>query len=234
MNSIGKFTVDLILYGVPLLFAVVLHEIAHGWIAYKRGDPTAMMMGRLTLNPLKHVDPVGTIIFPVFELIFFGRVFFGWAKPVPVNFLLLKNPKRDMVYVAAAGPGANLLQAIIYALLIKFFFFLEPTLGYYMRMPGFVNITDAPLLVKILLPLTQMAFFGVLINLFLAFFNLIPIPPLDGSRIIVGIGPPSIGRFFARIEPYGLTILLLILFLIPGLISSLLNPLIRFTLNILL
>ncbi len=234
MNSVGKFLVELFLYGVPLLFAVVLHEIAHGWVAYKRGDPTAKAAGRLNLNPIKHVDPVGTVVLPIFELIFTGRIFFGWAKPVPVNFFLLKNPKRDMAYVAAAGPGMNFLQAIIYAFFIKFFLIAAPSLAYYLRMPSFVNLSDAPVMVKVLLPLTQMAFFGVIINLFLAFFNLIPFPPLDGSRIVVGFGPPSVARFFVKLEPYGMTILILIIFLIPGLIAKLINPLVYLVLSILL
>ncbi len=234
MDGTGRFLVKLFLYGVPLLFAVVLHEVAHGWVAYKKGDPTAKLMGRLTLNPIHHIDPVGTVLLPILELIFTGRVFFGWARPVPVNFALLRNPKKDMVYVAAAGPASNILQAIVYSVLIKFFFFLEPTLVYYIKMPQFVNMSDASLAVRILLPLSQMAFFGMIINLFLAFFNLLPIPPLDGSRILVGLGPPELGRFFNRIEPYGMTILLLILFLVPGLISAILTPIVSFVMNLLL
>ncbi len=233
-HGIGAFIVKLFLYGIPLLFAVVLHEIAHGWMAYKLGDYTAKLKGRLTLNPLHHIDPVGTIILPLLELLTVGRIFFGWARPVPINFLALRNPKRDMVYVAAAGPAANIIQAVVYALLIRAFFLIEPSLGYYLRMPGYINFSDAPVLIRILLPLTQMAFFGVIINLFLAFFNLIPFPPLDGSRIVVGLAPPSVGIFYARLEPYGMMILLLILFLVPGLISSILNPIVSLALSILL
>ncbi len=234
MDAVGKFLVKLFLYGVPLLFAVVIHEVAHGWVAYKKGDPTAKLMGRLTLNPIHHIDPVGTVFLPFLELVFTGRVFFGWAKPVPVNFVLLRNPKKDMIYVAAAGPGSNILQAIFYSIMIKSFFIIDPQLVYYLKMPGFVNFADAPLLIKILLPLSQMALFGMIINLFLAFFNLIPIPPLDGSRILVGLGPPSLGRLFSKIEPYGITILLLILFLVPGLINAILTPIVSFVMNILL
>ena len=226
-----KYLLDIFIYGIPLIFAVVLHEVAHGWVAYKRGDPTAYSLGRLTLNPIKHVDIWGTIVFPAAELILTGHVFFGWAKPVPVNYRLFKDPRRDVTLVAAAGPLMNFSQAITYAIIIKLLIFLFPSLLLFHNRPDLLPL--APLGIKIFLPIMEMAFVGVLINLFLGLFNLIPIPPLDGSKVLMGIGPDSLYIFMKKIEPYGFTILILIIFLVPGLISDLINPIVNFVLSIL-
>jgi Zn-dependent protease len=181
-------TVLLIIFVVVL--AIVLHECAHGWMANRLGDPTAKRMGRLTLNPLKHVDPVGTILVPgaLYLLHAFGvthtLIMFGWAKPVPVNFHALPNPRRDKILVALAGPVTNLLIAFVFAQLIRFGVFL---------------------------PLAQVFLWGVLLNVALAIFNLLPVPPLDGSRIISGLIPDGCERAYSRIEPFGIIIVIVLL-----------------------
>ena len=227
-----QFLINLFIYGIPLIFAVVLHEVAHGWVAYHRGDPTAYSLGRLTLNPIKHVDIWGTVIFPAVELIFTGQVFFGWAKPVPVNYRLFKDPRRDVTLVAAAGPLMNFMQAVTYAVFVKILIYLYPSITMFYNRPDMLPI--APFAIKFFLPLMKMAIIGVIINLFLGVFNLIPIPPLDGSKILMGMGPDSLYRFMKKIEPYGFTILILIIFLVPGLISGFITPIVRFVFSLLL
>lgn len=176
---------------LPVLFAITVHEVAHGWVARKRGDNTAWMLGRLTLNPLKHIDPVGTIIIPGLLLVTGTGFIFGWAKPVPVNFRNLKNPKQDMALVAAAGPLSNLLMALGWALGIRL---------------GILINQEA-----VTLPLVYMGVAGISINLVLALINLLPVPPLDGSRIVSGILPAKWSWYYNRFEPYGFYLLLFLL-----------------------
>lgn len=193
---------------IPVIFAITLHEAAHGYIAMKLGDKTAWMLGRVTANPLKHIDPVGTIGVPLFLLLMSklsgGPAFlFGWAKPVPVNFAALRNPKRDMLWVAAAGPGSNLLMALFWALIIQ----LGHTLG------GAFG-----------LPLMLMGAAGVFINGILAALNILPLPPLDGGRIAVSLLPHKAGMMLSRLEPYGIFILIALMF--TGVLGQLMWPLI--------
>jgi Zn-dependent protease len=164
----------------PILFALTVHEYAHGWVALKFGDPTAKMAGRLTLNPLSHLDPIGTIMLFIIHL--------GWAKPVPVNPYYFRDPKRDMMWVSLAGPGANVLTAFGFGLIIRF-------LNLFPTNPG----VESSLFGVII----QMIVFGLVINLVLAFFNLIPIPPLDGSKILMGILPPQYEEPFMQLERFG-------------------------------
>lgn len=183
-------------------FAVIIHEYSHGWVAWKLGDPTAKIAGRLTLNPIAHIDPIGTIFLPLILLLTRSPVLFGWAKPVPVDFRSLNNPKKDMVWVGLAGPGANIIFALLLSLVLKFSIFL----------PG-----------SLLLSVISSA---IIINLVLAVFNILPIPPLDGSRVVMGLLPPRFGMQYAKIEPYGLIIIFGLLYL--GIIGIFIWPLVIF------
>ncbi len=176
---------------VPALFAVMLHEVAHGYTACRFGDPTARLLGRLTLNPLRHLDPIGTL-----ALMFFG---FGWARPVPVNFRNLQHPRRDMIWVALAGPLTNFSLALLSALLLRGLAWthgdgMDGLLGAYLE------------------PVALMAGFSLYINIILAVFNLIPIPPLDGGRVLTGLLPQRQADMLSRIEPFGFMIILFIVF----------------------
>ncbi|CAC9623479.1 FIG004556: membrane metalloprotease [uncultured Gammaproteobacteria bacterium] len=179
----------LLIYVIPLIFAITIHEVAHGWVANQRGDSTAKMLGRLTLNPVKHIDPVGTLLVPA-VLFFTGSPFlFGWAKPVPINFNALKSPKQDMILVALAGPISNFIMALFWLFILSF------TLN-----------TSNQLLF-------EMAKFGIAINLVLGVFNLLPLPPLDGSRVVTALLPNYLAYQYNKLEHYGLYILLGLLFL---------------------
>ena len=193
----------IIIYAIPILFAITVHEVAHGWVASKFGDQTAKLMGRLTLNPIKHIDPIGTVIVPAI-LATLGGFIFGWAKPVPVDFRNLRKPKQDMAWVAIAGPGSNLIMAFIWAALIKI-----------ILLSG--GATQGPLLA-----LLEMCKVGVQINAFLMILNLIPIPPLDGSRVMTALLPPQLAYRYSKLEQVGLIIIIVLL--ITGLLTKILMP----------
>ncbi len=187
----------ILIYAIPVLFAITVHETAHGWTASQLGDHSAKIMGRLTLNPIKHIDPVGTILVPAF-LYFTAGFIFGWAKPVPVNFNALRSPKRDMLWVALAGPASNFIMAVMWlaALMLS------------------INIGSQFL--------ADMAQIGIQINLLLAVLNLLPLPPLDGGRIISSLLPNKLAYQYDQLEPYGLFILLGLLFL--GVFQTIILP----------
>jgi Zn-dependent protease len=196
-------------FALPVIFAITLHEAAHGYVARFFGDMTAAAAGRITANPLKHIDPVGTILVPLVilltsKLLGGGMILFGWAKPVPVNFGRLRRPKQDMLWVAAAGPGVNFVMAVFWALMIQ----VGHALG--------SSFASAPLML--------MGAAGVFINVILMALNLIPLPPLDGGRIAVSLLPMKQAMQFARIEPYGLFILLGLMF--TGILGIIMWPLI--------
>jgi len=188
---------------LPVIFAITLHEAAHGYAARHFGDPTAWLAGRITPNPLRHIDLVGTIIVPVAILLLStGGVLFGWAKPVPVDFGRLRDPRRNMLWVAAAGPAANLGMALFWAAMVKLAWLLP------------VN--------PFTLPLTRMGEIGIAVNVALMVLNLVPLPPLDGGRIALSLLPPRLAYRFAGIERFGLPILLVLLF--SGILSALIGP----------
>ena len=189
------------IWALPVLAAIVFHEVAHGWVANRLGDPTAARMGRLTLNPLAHIDLFGTIILPLLLIVAQAPFLFGYAKPVPVNFYNLNHPKRDMIWVALAGPLTNILLALGSVLILKFLRALEfsPDSSY------------APYLLAVLSPIYLMAKNSVVINVVLAVFNAFPIPPLDGGRVLVGVLPEPQSSALARVEPYGFLIILVLL-----------------------
>ena len=196
-------TVQLISIAIlPTLFAIVVHEVAHGCVAFRLGDDTAYMLGRLTLNPLKHIDPIGTILVPLVLILTVGFAF-GWAKPVPINFRKLKHPKRDSALVAVAGPASNLLMAIAWLVIAKLASLLPNNMA------------------MLAIPLIYMSTFGVLINTILMVFNLIPIPPTDGGRIATSLLPVRLAYPLSQVEPYGLLIILLLL--LTGIIWRLLD-----------
>ena len=203
--DIASIIQTITVYAIPLIFAITIHETAHGYVARMCGDPTAYMLGRLTLNPIKHIDPVGTILVPGALLIMnavtgMSGIIFGWAKPVPINFRNLRNPKTDMIWVAAAGPGANLVQAVIWAIILKILF---------------IAGIDSDFL-------AQMCLAGVSCNIVLMALNLIPIPPLDGGRIVTGLLPPGMAWQYSRIEPYGMYILFALI--LTGTLSFFMRP----------
>jgi len=189
---------------IVFFLAIAIHEYSHGWVAYKLGDPTAKYAGRLSLNPLAHIDPVGTLILPLLLRIMGSPIVFGWAKPVPINPRNLRNPKRDMIWVGLAGPLANFICAIALSLVLK------------IRMP---------------LGLYQIFELGILINVVFAIFNLIPVPPLDGSRILVGLLPHKYAFQYSKIEPYGF--LVIIALLLMGLFDKIVLPVIKILTNLL-
>ncbi len=190
-----QIAVEFSVWVLPVLLAVTLHEAAHGWVAWKLGDDTAHSLGRVTFNPIRHIDPFGTVLMPALLLFMSGGKFmFGFAKPVPVNFMRLRQPRRDMVWVAVAGPGANILIALVCGALLHVTPMLPESFGHWLQL----NLSNA-----------------IWINALLAVFNMLPLPPLDGGRVAVGLLPRSLGRPLARMERYGIFIILGAVFLLP-------------------
>ncbi|HEX6531869.1 MAG TPA: site-2 protease family protein [Nitrospira sp.] len=206
MNDLAHILLSISYKALPLLFAMVLHEYAHGWVADKCGDPTAKLQGRLTMNPLAHIDPFGTIIVPLICLMLPGSFLFGWAKPVPIDPRNLRAPRRDMALVAAAGPGMNFLLAICSAALLSLLLSMDSSL-LATDPRDTVGRQDASFGAIVLLPVAVMAMYSVLVNVLLGIFNLMPIPPLDGGRILLSLLPARPALVLARLEPYGMMIL---------------------------
>lgn len=209
MDSFYHAIQTICVYAIPLIFAITLHESAHGWAAGRLGDPTATMLGRVTINPIPHIDPIGTIAVPGALLLMSaltggGRLLFGWAKPVPINPRYFRNPLKAMTITAAAGPLSNLLQMIFWALLLK----ALAAVGFYDKFV--ISVCAA----------------GISVNLMLMAFNLIPIPPLDGGRIVRGLLPRQAGMAFDKIEPYGFMILLVLM--VGGGLSFFVRPFLMF------
>ena len=207
MNPIQYFTISII----PVLLAITVHEAAHGYAAKHFGDKTAFFLGRITLNPLKHIDPIGTILIPGALLLLNAPFLFGWAKPVPVNFSNLRNPKKDMMWVALAGPASNFFMAIIWVILLNFT--QSNQVNYSLFISGMCQV-------------------GIMINLVLMLLNLLPIPPLDGGRMAVSLLPNPWSYKLASLERYGMFILLFMI--MSGLLTLILLPLLRFFQNLLM
>lgn len=209
-----NFIQQICIWALPIILAITLHEVAHGYVAYYCGDNTAKLFGRLSFNPIRHIDPLGTIGLPLIIGVLTNFSFlFGYAKPVPINWNQLKNPKRDMILVACAGPLANIIMAFIGAGLFKLALLMHPDTS----------------MSSLFLLMTARA--GIFINLILAFLNLIPIPPLDGSRVILSLLPPKQALQYIYIEPYGFFILILLGF--TGILGYFLEPLINGSLSLL-
>lgn len=201
LSPIQYFTISII----PVLLAITVHEAAHGYAAKHFGDKTAYYLGRITLNPIKHIDPLGTVVIPGMLLLLGAPFLFGWAKPVPVNFSNLNNPKKDMMWVALAGPASNLVMAIIWAIILGLF--KSSGTSYALFVIGMAQV-------------------GIMINLVLMLLNLLPIPPLDGGRMAVSLLPSPWSYKLASIERYGMFILIFLI--VSGLLSAILLPLLRF------
>ncbi len=197
----------IIIWAIPVLFAITVHEVAHGWVADKLGDQTAKIMGRITLNPIKHIDPIGTVALPLI-LLFIGSFIFGWAKPVPVTWKNLRKPRRDMALVALAGPAANLIMMIIWSILAKLV----------------ILISAATSSSQFLL---SMCGAGILINIVLMVLNLFPLLPLDGGRVLSAMLPVTWAKKYSRLEPYGLFILIALL--ATGVLGKIIWPIIEYT-----
>jgi Zn-dependent protease len=203
--DVSHFVQTVAIYALPVLFAITLHEAAHGYVARHFGDLTAYAQGRISLNPVRHIDFLGTIVVPVIVLLLSGgRFLFGWAKPVPVNYSALRSPKRHMLWVAAAGPAANLAMALGWALLLKLALVLP------------LNFFSVPM--------AEMAKAGILVNLVFMFLNLLPILPLDGGRILTSLLPSRVAWHYAKLEPWGLPLLLLLL--VTNVLEHVLGPLV--------
>ena len=211
MNELSMVP-KLAILALPLIFAITVHEAAHGWVADRLGDDTARSLGRITLNPLKHIDLFGTVILPAVMFAFTGFMF-GWAKPVPINPKNLHRPRRDMALVAAAGPGANLVMALLWALVA-------------LAAVRILQISPA-----IGMPLVFMGAAGVFINVLLMALNLLPVPPLDGGRVVTGLLPDNLAAVFMKLEPFGLPIMIVLL--LTGVLSSFLTPVMLATIELL-
>ncbi|SDB60718.1 Zn-dependent protease (includes SpoIVFB) [Desulfonatronum thiosulfatophilum] len=218
MFDITTFIRELALIAVPVLIAITCHEAAHGFAAWRLGDPTARLAGRLTFNPVKHVDPIGTIAFPLLLVLIKSPFIFGWAKPVPVNPRYFQDPVRGMMLVSLAGPGTNFALAVAFAAMFHALIWIAVLLG-----GAGMSVIE---------PLALMARYGVIINLILGIFNLFPIPPLDGSKILAGFLPVEGARFIYNFERYGFIVLILLL--MTGVLQSVLLPLVSFFSGVLL
>lgn len=207
--QLEELAIKIVISAIPILLAITVHEASHGYAAKYFGDLTAEKMGRISLNPFRHIDPIGTVLLPALTL-FFGGILFGWAKPVPVNFGNLRNPKKDMLWVAAAGPASNFVMAILWSMLLGTIKYSQAQGSYSPAFPF----------------LLQMGYVGVTINVVLMVLNLLPMPPLDGGRIAVSLLPNTYANKLAQVEKYGFAILIALMF--TGVLNKIIGPFIEF------
>jgi Zn-dependent protease len=234
LPDIVSFLHRLSVEALPLVLAITFHEAAHGYVALKKGDPTAKMLGRVTLNPLAHIDPIGTILLPAFLILTGSPFLFGWAKPVPVNFRLLRDQKRDPIYVASAGVATNLALAAVSGVLIRIIGFIDPTV---IQQAFFQGLSAQPddSLQMVLIPVALMCVASIKWNVLLAIFNLIPVPPLDGGRIAVGLLPYGPSQALASVERYGMLIIIALFMFDPfGIIRGIIYPVMNLLFSIFL
>ena len=210
MSSIPDIAYTIAVWAAPILFAITLHEAAHGWVANKLGDPTAKNLGRITINPIKHIDPVGTVVVPLF-LAMVSPFVLGWAKPVPIQPRYFKSPLLDMALVAVAGPVSNFFMACFWAMFIQLVY---------------MSLEHSQLLVF----LAEMGKNGIIINIVLMVLNLLPIPPLDGGRVVAGILPPKLAMPFMQLERFGMVIILILL--VSGILGKIMWPIVLYFVNI--
>ena len=234
MPDIVSFLHRLSVEALPLVLAITFHEAAHGYVALKKGDPTAKMLGRVTLNPLAHIDPVGTILLPAVLILTGSPFLFGWAKPVPVNLRLLRDQKRDPIYVASAGVVTNLALAAVSGVLFRIIGFIDPAA---VQKAFFQDLSAQPggSLQMVLIPVALMCVASIKWNVLLAIFNLIPVPPLDGGRIAVGLLPYGPSQALASVERYGMLIIIALFMFDPlGIIRGIIYPVMNLLFSIFL
>ncbi|MBI5696673.1 MAG: site-2 protease family protein [Nitrospirae bacterium] len=213
----GSIARGVAIYALPVMAAIICHEVAHGWVAEKCGDSTARRAGRITLNPISHIDPIGTVILPLILIATGSNFLFGWAKPVPVNFFNLRKIRRDSILVALSGPGTNFALALLSAVVLRLILLVDPMLFEYANSDmASSQLREVGMAASLLVPMVMMLNASIMINCVLMTLNLIPIPPLDGGRILNGLLPDNLSASYEKLEPFGMFIVVLLIYAVPA------------------